>query len=318
MPFAYPVKRNLILVAQPEYLQTDDLVQFREKIRSTAPDVRVFIVGRADNARLISNEVWNHATLTVSFGPLGKFTPLRGPVMYNRALPKLEQYERMAAAGIATPRTAVFRPGMELREEEWGAFCVLKPARLDITSSGSGLYLFRTRRLSGLQVSGLPEGHLARLEPMLVQSFVDTGPRFTVYRCLTLFDEVIYQNVSQAPEPHPALESDDSVVEAMLPEPPRAVTTPRIDPDPDVMAFGITIHTAFPDFPLLGCDILKEHETGRLYALEVNAGGNVWHLSSPRTRAYRSVTRVQEYLRTFRCFDRAAAVLVRATRRFAR
>jgi hypothetical protein len=152
---------------------------------------------------------------------------------------------------------------------------------------------------------------------MLVQAFVDTGPRFKVFRCLTLFGEVIYQNVSEAPEAHPALTSGDDVVETILPEPPRASTVPQIDTDPAVMEFARSIRSAFPDFPLLGCDILREHVSGRLFAIEVNAGGNVWHLSSPRTRPHRTITRIQEYLSVFQSYDRAASALIQATRRHA-
>ena len=38
----------------------------------------------------------------------------------------------------------------------------------------------------------------------LVQQFIDTGPRFAVFRNLTLFGETIYQNFALAPEAHPA------------------------------------------------------------------------------------------------------------------
>jgi len=63
------------------------------------------------------------------------------------------------------------------------------------------------------------------------------------------------------------------------------------------MAFAASVHAVFPDMPLLGCDIVREHATGRLHAIEVNAGGNVWHLSSPRTSNWRSITKIQDYLR---------------------
>lgn len=318
MPFAYPVQKTLILVAQPEYLATDDLFILREKVQKQAPDIKAFVVGRSDRANSINPEYWRRQTLTVSFGPLGKFTPLRGEIFANHPVPKLEQYNLMAAAGISTPRTAPFQFGMDLPVDVWGEFCVLKPANLDISSSGRGLYLFRSRRLASLKPDDLPVDHLARHEKMIVQSFIDTGHKFAVYRSLTLFGEIVYQNLAEAPEAHPPLASDDGVVERIHPEPPRMLTAPRINTDADVMAFASTIHKAFPNIPLLGCDIVKDHKTGRPYAIEVNAGGNVWHLSSPRTRDSRSVTKIQNYLKTFQSYDKAATALVRATRRHAR
>ena len=297
MPFAYPVHKTLVLVAQPEYLATDDLFVLREKVQKQAPDIKAFVVGRGDSAASISPEYWRRQTLTVSFGPLGAFKPLRGGVLANRPIAKMDQYGLMVGAGISTPRTALFEFGMKLPVEQWGEFCVLKPANLDISSSGRGLYLFRSKRLAAIQPDDLPADHLARYEKMIVQSFVDTGPRFAVYRSLTLFGEIVYQNISEAPEPHAPLASDDAVVESIHPEPPRQLTSPRIDTDPAVMAFAASIHKAFPAVPLLGCDIVKDHGTGQPYVIEVNAGGNVWHLSSPRTRDTRSITKIQNYMK---------------------
>lgn len=314
MPWKHPFQRSLFLVAQPEYMATDDLLIIRDRIRVLAPDVHVMVVGRADRADLVDRSWWNRPTLTVSFGPMGRFSPLRGQAFFNHAITKLEQYRVMSAAGISTPRTAAFVFGMSLPETDWGTHCVLKPADLDVSSSGRGLYLFRTCRLNGLRPQDLPPDHLAVSKPMIVQSFIDTGARFSIYRSLTLFGEVIYQNLAEAPEAHPPLDSADIILESILPEPPRNRTAPKINTEPDVMAFATFIHSAFPAIPLLGCDILRERPSNRLYAIEVNAGGNVWHLSSPRTSNSRTITKIQSYLKTFNSYDRAALALIRATR----
>jgi hypothetical protein len=318
MPFAHPINRTLLLVAQPEYLATEDLFLIKEKIVMKAPDLQVLVVGRGDRAELIEASLWRQPTLTVSFGPLGRFKPMRGQVFYNEPIAKIDQFRQMTMAGITTPMTALFRLGMDLPAKEWGEFCILKPAKLEFTSTGRGLFLFRRQRLNQLAPSDLPPDHLALHEKMLVQSFVNTGPHFKVYRCLTLFGEVIYQNVSEDPKAHPPLDSSDEEIESLLPEPNRSQTVPRIDTDPDVMKFGSSIHVAFPGVPLLGCDIVRDHMTSRLYAIEVNAGGNVWHLSSPRTEATRSISKIQQYLRTFQSYDKAALALIRAARRHAR
>lgn len=317
MPFAHPTRRGLILVAQPEYMATDDLVIIRDKIHRQAPDLSVLIVGRNDRADLIDPTFWHQPVLTVSFGPLGRFSPRRGRVLQNRAIPKLDQYIELNRAGVRTPKTARFQFGMDLSAGEWGEFCILKPASLDSTSNGHGLYLYRTERLGGLLPSDLPPDHLARREPMLVQSFIDTGPKFQVFRCLTLFGERIYQNRTEAPEEHPPLDLDDESIESIVPEPPRSRSTPQIDEDASVMEFARRIAEAFKDIPLLGCDVVRHHASGELYALEVNAGGNVWHLSSPRTEGSRSIAKIQAYVKTFNSYDTAASALIRVSRRSA-
>jgi hypothetical protein len=74
---------------------------------------------------------------------------------------------------------------------------------------------------------------------------------------------------------------------------------------------------AFPRIPILGCDIIREAPTGRLFAIEVNAGGNVWHISSPRTKQWRTLNGTMALVRAFDTYQRAARVLVGITRKHA-
>jgi D-alanine-D-alanine ligase-like ATP-grasp enzyme len=48
----------------------------------------------------------------------------------------------------------------------------------------------------------------------------------------------------------------------------------------DVIEFSRQVHRAFPDVPLLGTDIIREHTSGKLYALEVNSFGWCFHLTT--------------------------------------
>ena len=88
---------------------------------------------------------------------------------------------------------------------------------------------------------------------------------------------------------------------------------------PHVYDFAKKVAAAFRQSPLLGCDILEEHTTGNLYAIEVNAGGNVWHFSSPYNAKDRAAH--PEYNALFQsqygAFDVAAKALINATRRLA-
>ena len=87
----------------------------------------------------------------------------------NQPIAKIDQYERLTAAGVATPKTAKYDIGMTLSEEDWGPLVILKPVPLQMTSSGRALYLFRTRSLNGRGREAFPRGHAARSVPMLVQ-----------------------------------------------------------------------------------------------------------------------------------------------------
>jgi hypothetical protein len=50
--------------------------------------------------------------------------------------------------------------------------------------------------------------------------------------------------------------------------------------DEEVLSFARRIAAALPEIPILGCDIVREEETGSLHALEANSFGQTWHFSS--------------------------------------
>ena len=317
MPILPKQRRNLILVSQPSYLSTADLFLISDKIRILAPDVKTIIVGNDDRSELIAPDFWKHPCLTVSFGTLKKFHPLRGPVFLNQQIPKLEQSVSLTNANVRTPKTEAFKFEMKFDEREWSKFVILKPASLDQTSSGKNLCIYRTEKINLLTEASLPSNHPLRGCAMIAQQFIDSGPRFKVYRCLTLFGQCLYQNLTESVTEHMPLDSPDAVLESIHPEPERNLAEPRINVEPDVIEFAKKVATVFPTIPLLGCDIVREFETGNLFAIEVNAGGNVWHFSSPRNAHWRSVDKVMQYVKTFGSFDRAAESLVRTVRRYA-
>src|SRR6478752_3189314 len=75
--------------------------------------------------------------------------------------------------------------------------------------------------------------------------------------------------------------------------------------DPEIVALGERAHEAFPECPVLGVDIIRESQTGRLYVLEVNPHGAVWHLSSPLARKM-DPKHVRDLYTQFNALDRAA------------
>jgi hypothetical protein len=308
---------HLVLVNQPRILEITDLRIIRGHVKEIAPEISVSITDPRMTANEMPAECWQKPSVTVSFNDMGRFIPPRGPIFCNRPIPKIEQVERLRQAGVPVPHTSTYDFGMHLPAADWGDLVILKPQPLQLTSNGQGLYLFRTARLDRRTRDDFPDGHLALKTPMLVQRFIDTGSRFRVYRCLTLFGETMYQALAESPREHPDLASDDAVLEALLPEPPRHETVVHLNKDAGISDFARRMAEAFPTIPILGCDILKEAGTGQLYALEVNAGGNVWHISSPRTKPWRKIDAVVHLVRAFSSFERAAEVLVKITRKHA-
>ena len=126
---------NIILVHQRLKLHWKDLADISRLIIEKSRQIRVLLVSEVDTADVLPPDVWQRPTITVSFGPLGRFNPLRGPIFANKAISKVDQAARLASAGVATPRTKIFRVGVPLDTSEWGEFVILKPKPLGLTSA---------------------------------------------------------------------------------------------------------------------------------------------------------------------------------------
>jgi hypothetical protein len=325
MPFLK--RRNLVLVYDPSLHGIADFRAIAERIAARAPDVRPFVVlPDARAARDLPVETWRDPALTVAFGPSKGFQPLRGPVIACRPISKLDQYARFLPHSIDTPRTALFRFGMALPEEDWGDFVVLKPADLTLTSHGDFIQLMRARHAAALRPQDLPANHPAHSGGALVQSFIDSGENPCRTRILTLFGEPLYTQNAVLLKKRPALDAPDETLAAAVIATNATAASGRDDrrlmPDgsPDMLAFGRRIAAAFPEIPLLGIDAIRRAADGRLFALEVNAGGNTWHFSSPTWAKARATypTVAADMYGQFGALDVAARVLADAARRHAR
>lgn len=226
-------------------------------------------------------------------------------------------------AGINVPRAERFKFGRVYSADEWGEFVVLKPLPLRLTSKGGNILLIRTKNLAALTPARFPPEHALSKGPALIQQFVDTGEFSTSWRVLTLFDEPLHSLKARTAIARPPLTATDSEIESAIVEPkhPRLKAEFKyedyrsLEGDPEILDFARLIHTAFPTVPLKGCDIIRDVNTGVLYALEINAGGNTWHFSSHVFRKNRERLGGREaFVSQFDAWKAAAAVLIRQTR----
>ena len=126
--------------------------------------------------------------------------------------------------------------------------------------------------------------------PALVQELVDTGLYPSKFRVLSLFGDPLYSSMTYSMVPRVSLDARDedieaSIIDAKNPQSKAADKDGKrtqLARDEEVLAFAHAVHGAFPRKPLLGIDILRRESDGRLFALEINAGGNTWHFSSSR------------------------------------
>ena len=308
--------RTLLLAVGFPRCDPEDFKDIARRIGKIAPEIKVYVFHPYRFSEL-RDTTWENPTLLVNLTLSEPLQMPRGAALLSRPLSKLQQDEMFRLAGIRTPLTAQYEIGMRIDAQVWSEFILMKPMPLHLTSKSIGTQVFRTSRLSGMTASDFPADHLIHSTPMLIQQFVDTGPLLEKYRVLTLCGEILYIARSTNDRKRPELSSSDEVIEA---------SNFRSDGShveygqyPDVHEFARTMASAFPAVPLLGCDIVRDVGSGELYALEVNAGGNVWHFSSQlqaerRARLPEDMKRRQEQ---YGAFDVAAKALVKATRRMA-
>lgn len=313
--------KNLIIPISNTGTRYDpaDFVDIGNRAAAHAADVRVYVISKEIPSSALPVAIWEFPTLTVSLSKNTPFVPLRGRLLYNRRIEKLEQTRICRLEGIPIPHCELFKPGMSLDPALWSDFVLLKPASLDMTSHGNNIRVFHRSKLSEMRLEDFPLGSAARNSPMLVQRFVDTGPYPCKYRALTLCGEVLYAQFRRLLEPRPDLASSDELLQSAQVATSGGDCEYFHDDYPDVVVLSKRVAAAFPQIPLLGIDIVRDFRSGELYVLEVNAGGNTWHFSSQLWAERRKkLPKVAEGAKSqYNAFEVAAKALIKATRRWA-
>jgi hypothetical protein len=270
-------ERNLILVPLPGKEYEEDFATIAAEIGKIHPSIAVH---RMHGSTPVHNIDWKKPTLAVSLRHKLPFPLARGRLLSCRYVPKERQIARFAARGVRVPQSQPFRWGLHLDPGAWGKHLILKPTGIGRMSHGRGTHLLPTALLGQLKPGHFGPRHPIHSGPYLVQSFIDTGPRPTAFRVLTLLGEPLYAMRISLIAERPSL---DCAPRELLRATIASNGGPRereLVTDAGVLAFARAMSSAFPMIPLKGCDILKEHATGLLYAAECNPGGNTWHFSS--------------------------------------
>lgn len=306
-------RRNIILIHRgPEY--QGDFDEIGARVNALDRNITFYHLPHTLKANL-PDAAWQHPTLTVSLAPKFRIAIRRGPVLRNHPIEKLAQQEVFRKHGIATPPALAYRPGMKLDPLLFGEFVMLKPIDLSLTSTGLGLLVFRRKRLETLRLSELPASHPLRdPDGFIVQRFIDTGAYPYSFRATTFLGEVLTLERFTSATRCPPLTADDAAIEAANYS-TKGARRYAVERDADVEAFARRAAAAFSSIPLLGVDVLRD-EAGKLHVIEVNAGGNTWHYSSPMYDMHRwqNPGYYKDMRQQFGAFDIAARRLVEEAR----
>ncbi len=306
--------RNLLIIETARLQDPADWIAIKQRIERDAPDIEVRIASNFHRNSVTAR--WQVRRPSLVFSPihLVNFVPRGGAVFCGCILGKDEQVRRLSSIDILTPRTVTLSSAGSFDPSGWGDFVIVKPNN---SNRGEGVKLVRSTDLSARydELTALAN------DQVLVQPYIDHAEDGypTIYRVLTMFGRALYCVLNRWGNKRPPL--------AQIAADPLGVIATNnnsmggqvrsICNDAEIVALGERAHNAFPECPVLGVDIIRDIHTGRLYVLEVNPHGNVWHLSSPFAKKVDP-----EYVRAryaqFNALDRAADLLIQKTRTDAR
>jgi hypothetical protein len=305
-------RSRLVLVSHRGSKDHADLERIGRRIECDASDVQVSVVQDKPHWLLRARMAWR-PTLVYSAKALRRLRPLRGAVLEGSRQSKVEEMEQLEVAGIPVPRwRLVTRDAPPPDVAEFGPYVVMKPDR---GGCGADVRIMRSEKVRFLDFS---TRRATRAKHWIAQEYIHTGSWPTAQRVLTLCGTPLYAirtraDGSRAPIRHAADFGGGG----------RSIVASHIGcriefcDDADVLALAERAARAFPDIPLLGVDILRDADSGRLHVVEVNSRGGCWGFSSRKATAMQQILG-RPFESQFDAFARAARVLIEETRRRAR
>ena len=302
--------RNLVIVQTAPEQDPADWIAIKEIIERKAPDIEVRIAVNAE--RNSTTARWQVKRPSLVFSPtrLLEFSPRGGTVYCGRILGKDVQVRRLSNIGVLTPKAATLTSLRSFDPDEWGEFVIVKPNN---ANSGAGVKLVRTVDLA----ARCDELNAATNDQLRVETYIDHSEDGypTEYRVLSMFGRALYcaQNrwgnrrpplAEIAADPSGIIASNSAAMGGRI----RSLCN-----DPEIVSLGQRAHKAFPECPVIGIDIVRDSQSGRLYVLEVNPHGHVWHLSSTLAKKMEP-EHVRDLYTQFNALELAADLLIERTR----
>lgn len=307
-------ERNLVLVHSPRLQARSDFETIQAKLAARAPDIEVFIVANNIPNSTTRRQAASRPALVISPVPLWSFAPRRGKILAGKRIPKWQEIERLMAAGVPVPRSVLLRPGTTFDPGEWGPFMVVKPVR---GMQGSGVRLRRTRDVRWVDPFSVPAGDAHHGVDLIAQQFVDTGLHTAHTRVMTVLGRTVYSTRTRwiAPRTFGLDPDGDEPVDAIVAS-NTGERTVTLAYDEEILALAERVAGVFPEVPALGVDIVRDARDHQLYALEVNAGGTTWHISSDYGLQVQKARGI-DMMNQFDALEVIAGAMIDATRQLA-
>lgn len=303
--------RNLLILHTPLGQELSDWLAVKERIDEKAPDIEVRI--GTNGAPNSVTRRWQGSRPSLVFSPhvLIAYRPNGGKVYVGRSFSKLEQIELLSRQGLPVPVTATLTRDLVMDPAQWGRYVIAKPLH---GAKGQGVYLVQTTDLA----ARYSELTLNDTRTMVIQPYIEHSENGypTEYRVLTLFGRVLYSARNSWAMARPPLEEVVANPNGVIASNDKRFGRLRtVWNDPEIIALGEQAASAFPECPVLGVDVVRDTETDKLYVMEVNPTGKVWHFSSPLAMNLFTAEHRADLYAQFGALDRIAELLIERTRK---
>lgn len=301
-----PRPKKLFLCEHPNHGKRRDLEQIKEHLSALAPNLKVQIISGKMN---VFQRVTNQGCSILSMTPWKYPTPKNSQVYAGKNLTKAQECQILDDHHVPVPRWYLWKEGEMLPNEirDWGDYIVRKP---NIGSRGAEVRMVNRSHLKWKKLH--VKYRNVSSEPFL-QEFIYTGECPVSYRVGTFLGEPLYSVKIEAPKSNSPRKEAETLGEAKCHRNSRIAANSKKSRytycrDAAVLDLARRAHRAFPGHPMLAVDIIRDHATGQLWVVEVNASGYCWHLSSEVGRGIQETHRLNFYTQ-FGGLERAAEVI---------
>jgi len=302
------IEYNLVLMHVPNYQHVGDFMTVRNMMMGVAPQIRTIIASYVDGAiQLPANAqdmINSLPTLIFSPAPLDLPPQFRGTRLVPKKTTKLEEYALLGEKGLPYPKSKHIQSLEDLDELDFGERFVIKP---NVGKQGERIILVTAAACKAIVRDQFGDNNL----DLIAQQAINTGLKPTGYRVFSVLGEVIYLVKYQSQ----AVDVEQSMAEQNFAPIAANLTEGRhmeLVNDQEILSLGEQVHQSFPSMPVLGQDIVRDVDTGKLYILELNSGGWTWHLSSNYGSQYRKKFKL-DYYGQFNALERITQALARVT-----
>ncbi|QDD11713.1 hypothetical protein [Candidatus Methylopumilus rimovensis] len=310
------VQKSVIIVCRSESI--DDFHQIARRAHRLDPSIAVIPIAEHLHSSLIPQSLLNLPMLVIFLvNPPQKEFALAGKMAVKR-MTKLEEYEHFKKHNIPCLPIEAFTWGMTLDKSIYGDWVVLKPQ--NIQSTGKDVNMVPTDLIPSLTLEDFPADHLIRRDQYYVQKFVKTGEKPSHYRVLVFCGEVLYSSGSTHFSIYPSFQSNlDLLLSTSITANFNGKREIYFTKSNQLIDLALKTAKSFDNLPIFGIDIISDGLTNKLYVLEVNSGGNVWHFSSEIGKGLRRDLGGRKIMVSqYGAWDKAAKALIDITLKIAK